>query len=68
MPQSEKEEQMDKDMEEIIKRERLVGQHLLLVIMYHVENERGFSLIKIDQIAEWMNMSEDEIKQYIWAC
>lgn len=68
MPQSEKEEQMDKDMEEIIKRERLIGQHLLLVRMYHVENERGFSLIKIDQVAEWMNMSEDEIKQYIWAC
>lgn len=55
-------------MEEIVKRERLIGQHILLVRMYHVENERGFSLIKIEQVAEWMNMSEDEVKQYIWAC
>lgn len=39
--------EMGKDMEEIVKKERLIGQQILLVRMIHVENERGFSFISI---------------------
>lgn len=60
--------EMDKDMEEIVKRERLIGQQILLVRMIHVENERGFSFISIGHIAEWMNMSKEEVSQYVDAC
>ena len=41
-----------KNMKEIIKRERLIGQQILLVRILHVENEKGFSFVKVDDIAK----------------
>ena len=59
---------MDKNVEEMIKKERLIGQKLLLVRIIHIENERGFSFIDIGHVAKWMNMSMDEVSQYVEAC
>lgn len=43
---------MKKNMKEIIERERLIGQQILLVRILHVENEKGFSFVKVDDIAK----------------
>lgn len=55
-------------MKEIIERERLIGQQILLVRILHVENEKGFSFVKVDDIAKWMDISKDEVEAHMWAC
>lgn len=59
---------MKKNMKEIIERERLIGQQILLVRILHVENEKGFSFVKVDDIAKWMDISKDEVEAHMWAC